>query len=55
MWRAKHGMDLMGAPAKGKETNVRGVSVFLFEKGKIAEERDYWDAATLLKQIGALK
>ncbi len=55
IWHATHGMDVMGAPAKGKQTKVRGVSVFRFQNGKVAEQRDYWDAGTLLRQIGALE
>jgi steroid delta-isomerase-like uncharacterized protein len=54
-WHAKHGSDLMGVPAKGKETQVDGVSVLSFEGGKIVSQRDFWDAATLLRQLGALK
>ena len=54
-WHAKHASDLMGASAKGKETHVNGVSVLRFAGGKIVEQRDYWDAATMLRQLGALK
>ena len=54
-WHAKHGSDLMGVPAKGKETHVDGVSVLSFEDGRIVAQRDFWDAATLLRQLGALK
>jgi steroid delta-isomerase-like uncharacterized protein len=54
-WHAKHGSDLMGVPAKGKETQVDGVSVLHFKGGKIVGQRDFWDAATMLRQLGALK
>jgi ketosteroid isomerase-like protein len=45
----------MGVPAAGKETHADGVSALRFQGGKIVEQRDYWDAATLLRQLGALK
>lgn len=54
-WRAKHEGDFLGAPAAGKETNVKGVSVLNFKNGKISSQHDYWDAGTVLRQLGALK
>jgi steroid delta-isomerase-like uncharacterized protein len=44
--------DLMGIPAKGKRMDLRGCSVFVTRGGKLAEERLYWDAATLQQQLG---
>lgn len=43
--------DLMGIPAKGKRMEIRGCSVFVISGGKLAEERLYWDAATLQQQL----
>ena len=40
-------------PAKGKTTEFEGVSVLRFRDGKIAAERDFWNVADLLRQIGA--
>ena len=55
-WQAKHAAGkILGVPAKGKETNTRGVSVLTFMNGKIATQRDYWDAAAVLRQLGAIK
>lgn len=54
-WQAKHAGDFLGVPAKGKETNVKGVSILTFKNGKIASQHDYWDAGTVLRQLGAIK
>ena len=55
-WQAKHAAGkILGVPAKGKETNTRGVSVLTFKNGKITTQRDYWDAAAVLRQLGAIK
>ena len=52
-WTARHRASFLNLPAEGKETRVRGVSVIRFETGKIIEQRDYWDARTLMQQLGA--
>jgi steroid delta-isomerase-like uncharacterized protein len=54
-WHAKHSADFLGARAAGKETTVRGVSILTFRGGKISSQRDYWDSAALLRQLGAIK
>jgi steroid delta-isomerase-like uncharacterized protein len=54
-WTGKHEEDILGVSAKGKQTKVRGISYVGLRNGKIVAERDYWDAATLLRQLGALK
>ncbi len=54
-WYADHVDDILGVSANGKKTEVRGISYVRIEDGRIVEERDYWDCATLLKQLGALK
>ena len=51
-WTARHNADFLNVPARGKETSVRGVSVIRFEGGKIVDQRDYWDARTLVQQLG---
>ena len=55
VWYADHVEDILGVQANGKKTEVRGISYVRMESGRIVEERDYWDCATLLKQLGALK
>src|SRR5215470_6015689 len=55
-WQAKHAAGkILGVPAKGKETTTRGVSVLTFKNGKIVTQRDYWDAAAVLRQLEAIK
>jgi steroid delta-isomerase-like uncharacterized protein len=54
-WHCNHEEDIFGVPAKGKQTTVRGISYVALQNGKIVAERDYWDCATLLRQLGALK
>jgi steroid delta-isomerase-like uncharacterized protein len=53
-WNLKHGRDFLGVPAAGKETTVRGVALMTFKDDKIASQRDYWDAASALRQLGIL-
>ncbi len=43
--------DLPGLPATGKHFSVRGCSFGEFENGKIKGRRDYWDSATLTRQL----
>jgi steroid delta-isomerase-like uncharacterized protein len=46
--------DLPGMPATNKAVNVPGVSVLGCKDGKISYEVDYWDYATLMRQLGYL-
>jgi steroid delta-isomerase-like uncharacterized protein len=41
-------------PGTGQMVEVPGASVLILEEGQIAEQREYWDVATLLAQVGAL-
>jgi steroid delta-isomerase-like uncharacterized protein len=41
-------------PGTGQAVEVPGASVLILEDGQIAEQREYWDVATLLAQVGAL-
>jgi steroid delta-isomerase-like uncharacterized protein len=56
-WKGTHTGPLTTAegtiPASGKRQETPAVCVFTFEGGKINESRMYFDAMTLLKQIGA--
>ncbi|MDX6330226.1 MAG: hypothetical protein QOI83_2609 [Streptomycetaceae bacterium] len=50
-----HKGDFPGMPATGKRfSSVRGTSILELEGEKIRRETDYWDAATLMKQVGLL-
>lgn len=49
-----HTGDLPGLPARGAAVALPGVSVCRMHGDLIAEERVYWDAATLLSYAGVL-
>jgi len=49
-----HRGDFPGLPATGKAFSVRGVSVVELAGGQIRRVRDYWDFATVLRQLGVL-
>ena len=49
-----HQGDLPGLPATGKPFSVRGSTVFEIAADKICAVRDYWDLATLLRQVGLM-
>ena len=46
------GWPKMQIPATGAAMELRGVSVMSIQKGKIVENRDYWDWNTFLKESG---
>jgi steroid delta-isomerase-like uncharacterized protein len=41
-----------GLPATGKPYLIRGVSVGVLASGKVKRNRDYWNAADFMTQIG---
>jgi steroid delta-isomerase-like uncharacterized protein len=53
-WRMRgtHRGDLAGMNPTGRRFKVRGVTVFLFEGDRIARCSDYWDIATVQRQLG---
>jgi steroid delta-isomerase-like uncharacterized protein len=52
--RGTHQGDMPGLPATNKRIEVRGASIFEFEGDKVRRCSDYWDMATLLKQLGLM-
>jgi steroid delta-isomerase-like uncharacterized protein len=50
--RGTHEGPLRGIPATGKEFSCRMVALFLFEDDRLVCERVYFDAATILGQLG---
>ena len=46
-YRGHHTGDIPGLEASGREISLPGVSVYVLRDGLLAEERVYWDAATL--------
>ena len=49
-----HAGDFPGMPATGRTFAVRGVSVLTLSGEKIRRVSDYWDFATVLRQLGFL-
>jgi len=49
-----HKGDFPGMPATGKRFSTRGVTILELEAGKIRRNSDYWDAATVMRQVGLL-
>jgi steroid delta-isomerase-like uncharacterized protein len=49
-----HAGDLPGMPATGKRYEFRGATVVELAGGKIRRNADYWDFATLMRQLGFL-
>ena len=47
-----HRGPLRGVPPTGREFTCRMVALFLFDGDRIACERVYFDAATILRQLG---
>jgi limonene-1,2-epoxide hydrolase len=45
----------VGVFKSGKSFEVRGVSVIDVVEGRISLDRDYYDVATIMKQVGALR
>ena len=50
--RGTHQGPLRGIPATGREFTCRTVAFFLFEEDRLVCERVYFDAATILGQLG---
>ena len=54
MMLGTHQGDFAGLPATGKTFSVRGASILELAGDKIRHVRDYWDFATVLRQLGFL-
>ncbi len=53
--KGTHKGPLRGIPATGKEFTCRTVAFFLFEGDSLVCERVYFDAATILSQLGLVQ
>jgi len=53
--KGTHQGPLRGIPATGKEFTCRTVAFFLFEEDRLVCERVYFDAATILSQLGLVQ
>jgi steroid delta-isomerase-like uncharacterized protein len=50
--RGTHLGNYRGLPPTGREYEVRGMAMFLFEEDRLVCERGYFDANTILRQLG---
>jgi steroid delta-isomerase-like uncharacterized protein len=53
--KGTHEGPLRGIPPTGKEFTCRTVAFFLFEEDQLVCERVYFDAATILSQLGLVQ
>ncbi|MEA2404433.1 MAG: hypothetical protein QOE08_1080 [Thermoleophilaceae bacterium] len=53
--KGTHEGPLRGIPATGKEFTCRCAAFFLFEDDRLVCERAYFDAATILAQLGLIQ
>ena len=53
--KGTHHGPLRGIPPTGKEFTVRGAAFFLFDDDRLVCERVYFDAATILGQLGLIE
>jgi steroid delta-isomerase-like uncharacterized protein len=51
---ATHTGDFPNLPATGRRFTLVGVSIMQVKDGKILSQRDYYDQASFLRQVGAL-
>ena len=49
-----HKGDFPGMAATGKRFSVRGVTILELQGEKIRRDSDYWDAASVMRQVGLL-
>ncbi len=50
--KARHTGELLGAPATGKELQLRGATFLRFEDGRVVERWQHADDLGLLQQLG---
>ena len=53
--KGTHKGPLRGIPATGREFTCRTLAFFLFEEERLVCERVYFDAATILSQLGLIQ
>jgi steroid delta-isomerase-like uncharacterized protein len=49
-----HTGDFPNLPATGRSISIKGVSITQVQDGKIVSQRDYYDRASFLEQLGVL-
>ena len=51
-WTGTHKANFRGTPATGKFVDVRIAYIFKIDRGKIRRITEYYDGATVMKQMG---
>jgi len=51
-WKGTHKGDFRGTPATGKLVDIKIAYIFKIDKGKIKKITEYYDGATVAKQMG---
>lgn len=51
-WRVRHHGTAFGVDVEGRETVLCGTSTIQCRDGLIVRQYDYWDLATMLRQLG---
>ena len=54
-FKGTHTGDFFGIPATGKSVSIDGTTLVRMYKGKIAEERDFYDNLDFMTQLGLIK
>lgn len=49
-----HSGDFPGLPATGRSFSVLGASIIELQEDQIIRNADYWDSASMLRQLGAM-
>jgi len=53
VWKAKHNMEFLGMPAKGKSTHTRGITFHAYKNRRIVREFTYWNFRDVAIQLGS--
>ena len=51
-WRATGAAAFLGVPTNGKVVGTTGHTMHIYEDGKIKRESTYWDATSVLRDLG---
>ena len=51
-WRATGAAAFLGVPTNGKVAGTTGHTMHVYEDGKIKRESTYWDATSVLRDLG---
>lgn len=52
VWKARHNMDFLGMPARGKTTHTRGMTFHAYRERRVVREFTYWNFRDVAIQLG---